>query len=87
MPWIDSVAGVLQTWYLGNEVGNAVADVLSRKINPAGKLPITLPVKKKDIPAYPHLGSERGEIYYREDVFVGYKNYQTHGVMPLFPFG
>ncbi|KAI4518352.1 glycoside hydrolase family 3 protein [Schizophyllum commune Loenen D] len=87
MPWIDSVAGVLQTWYLGNEVGNAIADVLSGKINPAGKLPITLPVKKQDIPAYPHLGSERGKIYYREDVFVGYKHYQTHGVTPLFPFG
>ncbi|KAL1743285.1 glycoside hydrolase family 3 protein [Schizophyllum fasciatum] len=87
MPWIDSVAGALQTWYLGNEVGTAIGGVLSGKVNPGGKLPITLPVKKQDIPAYPHLGSERGKIYYREDVFVGYKHYQAHGVKPLFPFG
>lgn len=87
MPWVDSVAGILQTWYLGNEVGNAIGDVIAGKVNPAGKLPITLPVKKQDIPAYPHLGSERGKIYYREDVFVGYKHYQAHGVKPMFPFG
>lgn len=41
----------------------------------------------EDVPAWPNLKSERGRIYYREDVFVGYRGYQAKHVEPLFPFG
>ncbi|KAE9389742.1 glycoside hydrolase family 3 protein [Gymnopus androsaceus JB14] len=75
MPWKDEVAGIVQAWYSGNESGNAIADVLFGKINPAGKLPLTFPKRIQDIAAYPNLRSEQGKIHYSEDV------------MPLFYFG
>ncbi|KAF8061039.1 glycoside hydrolase family 3 protein [Lyophyllum atratum] len=87
MPWVDSVAGIVQAWYLGNEAGNAIADVLYGVVNPAGRLPLTLPVHAEDIPAHLNDRSENGKIHYREDLFVGYKYYQARNVKPLFPFG
>ncbi|KAJ1309840.1 hypothetical protein OPQ81_006605 [Rhizoctonia solani] len=87
MPWVDDVAGILQSWYLGNEAGNAIADVLFGKVNPSGRLPISLPKREEDIPAHLSFGSEMGKVHYREDVFVGYKYYQARKVAPLFPFG
>ncbi|KAF8758610.1 Glycoside hydrolase family 3 [Rhizoctonia solani] len=87
MPWADDVTGILQGWYLGNEAGNAIADVLFGKVNPSGRLPISLPKREEDIPAHLSFGSEMGKVHYREDVFVGYKYYQARKVAPLFPFG
>ncbi|KAJ7580984.1 glycoside hydrolase family 3 protein [Mycena floridula] len=87
MPWVGDVNGLLQTWYSGNEVGNAIADVIYGKINPAGRLPLTLPVRMEDVPSYLSLRSENGKIHYREDLFVGYKHYQARNVKPMFSFG
>ncbi|KAF9066829.1 glycoside hydrolase family 3 protein [Rhodocollybia butyracea] len=87
MPWKDEVAGIVQAWYLGNEVGNAIADVLYGKVNPCGRLPLTFPKRIEDIAAYPNLRSENGQIHYREDVMVGYKHFLQHKIAPLFCFG
>ncbi|EKM82934.1 hypothetical protein AGABI1DRAFT_118340 [Agaricus bisporus var. burnettii JB137-S8] len=87
MPWIDSVSGILQAWYSGNELGNALSDVLFGKVNPSGRLPLTLPACIQDSPAYLNDKCENGKIHYREDLFVGYKHYQARGIKPLFPFG
>ncbi|KAG8855732.1 hypothetical protein FRB91_001846 [Serendipita sp. 411] len=87
MPWIDSVAGVLHCWYLGNETGNAIADVIYGTVNPSGKLPITFPVRDEDIAAHLNWGGEYGVVHYREDVFVGYKHFDARNISPLFPFG
>ncbi|KAF9036785.1 glycoside hydrolase family 3 protein [Panaeolus papilionaceus] len=87
MPWVDKVGGLVQAWYLGNETGNAIADIIFGKVNPSGRLPLTFPVREQDIPAYLSDKCENGKIYYREDLFVGYKFYQARGINPLFPFG
>ncbi|KAF7308931.1 Beta-glucosidase [Mycena kentingensis (nom. inval.)] len=87
MPWIDHVGGVLQTWYLGNEVGNAIADVVWGRINPGGRLPITFPARIEDTPAFQNEKCENGKIYYREDLYVGYKHYHARKIQPLFEFG
>jgi beta-glucosidase len=87
MPWVSDVGALLQTWYLGNEVGNAIADVIFGNVNPSGRLPLTLPERIEDVPAYLNDHSEHGKIHYREDLFVGYKHYQARNIKPLFPFG
>ncbi|PIL30463.1 hypothetical protein GSI_07162 [Ganoderma sinense ZZ0214-1] len=87
MPWVNEVNGIIQAWYSGNEVGNAISDIVYGKVNPSGRLPLTLPERIQDIPAYPNFKSENGKIHYREDLFVGYKGYEAKGIKPLFPFG
>ncbi|KAF9533335.1 glycoside hydrolase family 3 protein [Crepidotus variabilis] len=87
MPWLGSVAAVLQTWYLGNELGHAIADVIFGACNPSGRLPLTFPHHIEDTPAFLDSHSENGKIHYREHLFVGYKHYQARNIVPLFPFG
>ncbi|KAI0075819.1 putative beta-glucosidase from glycoside hydrolase family GH3 [Panus rudis PR-1116 ss-1] len=87
MPWVNDVSSILQAWYSGNEVGNALADIIYGKVNPSGRLPLTLPVREQDAPAYLNTRSEHGKIHYREDLFVGYKWYQARDIKPLFYFG
>jgi beta-glucosidase len=89
MPWIDSVAAVLQAWYPGEEDGNAVADVLFGDVNPSGKLPMTFPKSVDQTLArnpawYPGNGEE---VHYGEKLDVGYRWYQSQHIEPLFPFG
>jgi beta-glucosidase len=87
LTWASEVAGIVQAWYLGNEVGNSLSDVLYGRVNPAGKLPLTLPMRIEDTPAHLWSRSEDGQIHYREDLFVGYKHYHASGGIPAFPFG
>ncbi|MFI9379696.1 glycoside hydrolase family 3 C-terminal domain-containing protein [Kutzneria sp. NPDC052558] len=89
MPWIDSVAGVLEAWYPGQEDGNAIASVLFGDTNPSGKLPVSFPKSLADVPAHtqaqwPGTG---GQVQYSEGVKVGYRWYQAQNIAPLFPFG
>lgn len=91
MPWLEQVPSVVQGWYLGTMTGNALADVLSGKVNPSGKLPFTVPVKLEDCPAH-HFDSlsypgDGKKVVYKEDILVGYRWYDTQGIKPLFPFG
>ncbi|KAJ3480529.1 hypothetical protein NLI96_g8280 [Meripilus lineatus] len=87
MPWVERVSGIIQAWYSGNSVGEALADVIFGKVNPSGRLALSFPAREQDNPAYMNTRSENGKIHYREDLFVGYKWYQARGIPPLFPFG
>ncbi|MCL6654636.1 glycosyl hydrolase [Agrobacterium rubi] len=91
MSWLDKVQAVLQMWYPGQELGNAVADVLFGDVEPGGRLPQTFPKSLSDNSAitdnplvYP---GQDGHVRYDEGVFVGYRHHDSHGVEPLFPFG
>jgi beta-glucosidase len=71
------------------EAGNAVADLLSGKENPSGKLPFTLPVSLDQSPAHA-LGNFPGrdlKVNYEEDILVGYRWFDTKKIQPEFPFG
>jgi beta-glucosidase len=89
MPWIDSVPAVLEAWYPGEEDGHAVADVLTGKVNPSGKLPLSFPRSVEDTLAsnpeqFPGMN---GVAHYNEGLEVGYRGYTAHNIPPLFPFG
>ncbi len=89
MPWLDRVAAVLEAWYPGEEDGNAVADLIFGDANPSGKLPLTFPKSDAEVPAstpeqYPGVN---GTATYSEKLEVGYRWYDAHGAVPLFPFG
>ena len=91
MPWIKEVPAIIQNWYNGSENGNAIARVISGAVNPSGKLPFSFPVKLEDNAAH-SFGklSYPGDIinqYYKEDILVGYRWFDTRKIKPLFPFG
>ncbi len=85
--WLDRAPAVLQAWYLGQETGNAIADVLFGDVNPSGRLPTTWPRRLQDNPAYINYPGENGEVVYGEGIFVGYRYYDRKDVAPRFPFG
>ena len=91
MPWIGSVAALLQAWYPGQEAGNAIADVLVGAAEPSGRLPQTFPVRWADNPAHSQdhevYPGHEGKVRYEEGIFVGYRHYDRLGLTPLFPFG
>jgi len=86
---VYSVPAILWSWFGGMEAGNAVADLLSGKVNPSGKLPFTLPVSLDQSPAHA-LGNFPGrnlQVNYEEDILVGYRWFDTKKIVPQFPFG
>lgn len=87
MPWIDNAKVVVHAWFGGNETGNAIADIVYGTVNPSGKLPITIPRRLQDNPAYLNYRSEGGRVLYGEDVYVGYRYFDKMDLQPLFPFG
>jgi beta-glucosidase len=101
--WQDNVDAVLLAWQPGLEGGNAIADVLSGKVNPSGKLATTFPASYNDEPTAKNFpGKEfkdrpvagmfgqqayEAEVVYEEGVYVGYRYYTTFGVKAAYPFG
>ncbi len=101
--WRDKVDAILLAWQPGLEAGNAVADVLSGKVNPSGKLASTFPVKYEDVPSAKNFPGKEfpdqattgsfgfrmipAEVTYEEGIYVGYRYYNTFNVKPAYEFG
>jgi beta-glucosidase len=98
MEWAPRVSAILVAWYPGMEGGRAIADVLTGRVNPSAKLPVTFPRRLEHSPA--HASPERypgdgREVVYSEDVFVGYRHFDraarldpgAEAAEPLYPFG
>ncbi len=87
MPWLDEVDAVLYAWFPGQEFGAALVDVLTGRVEPSGRLPVTFPRTLSDTPAAEHHPGRNGVARYLEGRLVGYRWYDTVGREPLFPFG
>ena len=89
--WDDGVKGLLMAWYPGQEGGKAVAEILTGKISPSGKLPISIENEWSDNPAYGSYYDERDiphkRVQYTEGIFIGYRGYDRNGIKPRYPFG
>lgn len=80
---------VLHAWLGGQEAGNSITDVLSGKVNPSGKLPMTWAKKYEDYASAKNFPFSEGDYLtrYEEDVFVGYRQFDRDQLAPLYPFG
>lgn len=95
MPWKNQVKSIVQGWFLGSTAGEALADVLTGRVNPSGKLPYTWWQKLNDVPAhklntYPGTWRKDEKIIdeeYKEGIFVGYRWVDKEKVTPVFAFG
>jgi beta-glucosidase len=92
MPWRNNVRAIVQAWYPGQAGAQAIADVLTGKVNPSGRLPITFPASLADTPrpTLPGLGTAWGTpttVRYDEGAEVGYRWYAQKGIEPLYAFG
>jgi beta-glucosidase len=87
MPWIDDIEALLEG-YLGGQAGaGGIADILTGKVNPSGKLAETFPIKLEDNPSYGNFPGGPATVEYRESIFVGYRYYDKVAQDVLFPFG
>jgi beta-glucosidase len=89
MPWLSSVAGVLEAWYPGQEDGTAIASLLFGSTDPSGHLTVTFPTSLSQVPASTaaQWPGQNGTVQYSEGIDVGYRWYDSQGLTPLFPFG
>lgn len=80
---------ILHAWLGGQEAGNSITDVLSGKVNPSGRLPMTWAKKYEDYAASKNFPFSEGDsiVRYEEDIFVGYRQFDKDTVAPLYPFG
>jgi beta-glucosidase len=101
--WNDKTDALIFAWYPGQNGNTAIAEIISGKTNPSGKLPITIEKKFEDSPGYPYLPKGEGlyygwepdnelgkpiqDIIYKEGVFTGYRWYQEQKIEPLYWFG
>jgi beta-glucosidase len=86
MPWRDEVAAVLLSWFGGQELGHALADILLGKSEPGGRLPTTWPAVEADTPILATSPVD-GQVAYAEGVHIGYRAWLRAGVVPAYPFG
>ena len=87
IPGIDAVVLFVQG---GEEGGNALADVLSGKLNFSGKLADTIPMRYEDIPfgdEFSYLNGDVRNEYYKEDIYVGYRYFDSFHKAVRYPFG
>ena len=87
MPWEKKAKAIIQTWFAGQEFGNALVDILSGEVNPSGKLPTTFPVKIEDTPAYKNYPGKNLQMNYDEKLLVGHRWYESNSIKSLFCFG
>ena len=87
MPWLNEVDAVLFTWFAGQEMGDALVDLLMGDVEPSGRLPVTMPRRMEDTPAAEHHPGRNGAAKYLEGRLIGYRWYDTIGREPQFPFG
>jgi beta-glucosidase len=89
MKWVEKyqVSAVMYVWQGGMEGGNAVADVLTGKVNPCGKLSNTISIDLDDVFSTRNFG-RKDYNFYQEDIYVGYRYFETFAQdRVLYPFG
>lgn len=89
--WRDYPDAILLAWQTGQEGANALVDILSGKVNPSGKLPMSFPMTYRDVPSAKTFPGEPADnpinAVYNEGIYVGYRYYETFKVPTAYEFG
>ncbi len=85
--WLNKVPAVLESWYSGQEGGNAIAEILFGDVNPSGKLTDTLALRREDYSDFGNYPGTPETVNYAEGIYVGYRHFDKHKIVPLYPFG
>ncbi|MCI6581906.1 MAG: glycoside hydrolase family 3 C-terminal domain-containing protein [Oscillospiraceae bacterium] len=83
-PYVD---GIFCMFLPGMQGGKAMADIITGRVNPSGKLPVTFPVHYRDTPTYINFPGDGYEVNYGEGIFVGYRYYEKKKIKPAYAFG
>jgi beta-glucosidase len=86
LPWSADAAAILLAWFGGQEMGNALADVLTGAVEPGGRLPTTWPAAFADVPVT-NVTPVDGTVRYDEGIHIGYRAWLKSGATPAWPFG
>jgi beta-glucosidase len=89
MPWAPAAGAIVHNFFPGQMMGAALADVLYGDVNPAGRLPFTVPAADGDnpLPTPEQYPGVNGTVTYSEGLFIDYRWFDANGVAPRFPFG
>ena len=87
MPWLGKVKGLINGYLGGQASGDAIAAVISGKVNPCGKLAETYPLRIEDTPCYNYYPGTKRIAEHKEGIYIGYRYYDTAEKDVLFPFG
>ncbi len=85
--WAEQAPAVLQAWFGGQEMSNALVDVLFGDTDPSGRLPTTFPSCIEQTPSFGNFPGEHGQIRYGEGVLMGYRWYEARHLVVPFAFG
>ena len=86
-PWLDNCQALLYAALGGQAGAGAVADALTGKANPCGKLAETWPLAYADVPSAADFATRRKTVEYREGLYIGYRYFTTAEKAVRFPFG
>ena len=86
-PWLDNCQALLYAALGGQAGAGAVADALTGKVNPCGKLAETWPLAYADVPSAADFATRRKTVEYREGLYIGYRYFTTAEKAVRFPFG
>ena len=86
-PWLDNCQALLYAALGGQAGAGAVANALTGKVNPCGKLAETWPLAYADVPSAADFATRRKTVEYREGLYIGYRYFTTAEKAVRFPFG
>ncbi len=87
LPWADEVPAILQSWFGGQEMADAIVDIVTGDAEPGGRLGTTFPLRLEHTPSFGNFPGENGEVRYGEGVLMGYRWYEARALPVRFPFG
>lgn len=87
IPQVPKLKAILQTYLAGQAAAEAAVDLLTGLVNPSGKLAESWPKSLDDVASTAYFDRTGKDLEYRESLFIGYRYFDSYGLVPLFPFG